>query len=119
MGIRIHITHIVKTFYEDNYSNQRSSFKKHFWGINLCIISLFSCTIFCFVCFLFLIIDFIIFSLPHRLHYPCWPGMIKCDDGKQCIFDSLSCDGRLHCEDGSDEFPENCRGKIRFGLRLT
>lgn len=33
----------------------------------------------------------------------CLPGEFRCKDRRKCIERSLVCDGRSHCQDGSDE----------------
>lgn len=45
------------------------------------------------------------------LDYTCLPEIMKCDDGKECVFISVYNDLYPHCNDGSDSLPENCRGK--------
>jgi energy-converting hydrogenase Eha subunit B len=48
-----------------------------------------------------------VYSLPV---WPCQEGKSKCRDEIQCVNLENFCDGYEHCEDGSDEDPELCRG---------
>jgi len=48
-----------------------------------------------------------VYSLPV---WPCQEGKAKCRDEIQCVSLEYFCDGYEHCEDGSDEDREICRG---------
>ena len=46
------------------------------------------------------------------LGYQCPEGYRKCGDGLQCMGDWQMCNGNVWCNDGSDENPYACAGKI-------